>query len=78
MIFELGGVPIREELAREGVYSKRILFIQAHSHFKALRLAVVKLPTAMEFIDKAAPPRLGRLLLEPPKDTSAQVSAEAS
>ncbi|KAI0088439.1 ribosomal protein L10e/L16, partial [Irpex rosettiformis] len=48
VIFELGGAPIREELARE-----------------ALRLAVVKLPTAMEFIDKCAPPRLGRLLLEP-------------
>ncbi|KAI0337642.1 ribosomal protein L16 [Trametopsis cervina] len=60
VIFELGGVPIREELARE-----------------ALRLAVVKLPTQMEFIDKAAPPRLGNLLIELPKPTPAELAVEA-
>ncbi|KAG6849895.1 hypothetical protein H0H93_003909 [Arthromyces matolae] len=50
VIFEIGGVPIREELARE-----------------ALRQASDKLPTAMEFINRNTPPRLGRLVLHPPK-----------
>ncbi|KAJ7136090.1 mitochondrial 54S ribosomal protein YmL47 [Mycena epipterygia] len=49
VILEIGGVPIREELARE-----------------ALRLAASKLPTKMEFISKATPPRLGNLILHPP------------
>jgi len=48
VIFEIGGAPIREELARE-----------------ALRQASDKLPTKMEFITRASPPRLGNLLLHP-------------
>ncbi|KAF8229767.1 54S ribosomal protein L16 [Tricholoma matsutake] len=50
VIFEIGGVPIREELARE-----------------ALRQAAAKLPTTMEFITRSTPPRLGNLVLYPPK-----------
>ncbi|KDR81360.1 hypothetical protein GALMADRAFT_59879 [Galerina marginata CBS 339.88] len=50
VIFEIGGVPIREELARD-----------------VLRLAAAKLPTKMEFINRASPPRLGNLLITPPK-----------
>ncbi|KAF9009477.1 ribosomal protein L10e/L16 [Cyathus striatus] len=50
VIFEIGGVPIREELARD-----------------ILRQASAKLPTKMEFINKTTPPRLGRLVLHPPK-----------
>ncbi|KAJ6609703.1 ribosomal protein L10e/L16 [Mycena sp. CBHHK59/15] len=50
VIIEIGGTPIREELARE-----------------ALRLASSKLPTKMEFIRKSTPPRLGNLILHPPK-----------
>ncbi|KAF8067887.1 mitochondrial 54S ribosomal protein YmL47 [Lyophyllum atratum] len=50
VIFEIGGAPIREELARD-----------------ALRQAADKLPTVMEFIDRNSPPRLGNLLLHPPK-----------
>ncbi|KAJ7627658.1 mitochondrial 54S ribosomal protein YmL47 [Mycena polygramma] len=50
VIIEIGGTPIREELARE-----------------ALRLASSKLPTQMEFIRKSTPPRLGNLVLHPPK-----------
>ncbi|KAJ7721943.1 mitochondrial 54S ribosomal protein YmL47 [Mycena maculata] len=50
VIVEIGGTPIREELARE-----------------ALRLASSKLPTKMEFIGKSTPPRLGNLILHPPK-----------
>ncbi|GLB39199.1 putative universal ribosomal protein uL16 family protein [Lyophyllum shimeji] len=50
VIFEIGGTPIREELARD-----------------ALRQAADKLPTVMEFIDRNSPPRLGNLLLHPPK-----------
>ncbi|KAG5642604.1 hypothetical protein DXG03_002502 [Asterophora parasitica] len=50
VIFEIGGAPIREELARE-----------------ALRQAADKLPTIMEFIDRSTPPRLGNLVLHPPK-----------
>ncbi|KAF8970196.1 mitochondrial 54S ribosomal protein YmL47 [Flammula alnicola] len=50
VIFEIGGVPIREELARD-----------------ILRQAAAKLPTKMEFINKSTPPRLGYLVLTPPK-----------
>ena len=32
-----------------------------------LRQAAAKLPTKMEFISKSSPPRLGSLLLTPPK-----------
>ncbi|KAF5318441.1 hypothetical protein D9619_010689 [Psilocybe cf. subviscida] len=60
VIFEIGGVPIREELARD-----------------ILRQAAAKLPTKMEFINKNTPPRLGYLLLTPPKsDASAALSSE--
>ena len=34
-----------------------------------LRQAAAKLPTTMEFIDKSTPPRLGYLVLDPPKPT---------
>ncbi|KAJ7637076.1 mitochondrial 54S ribosomal protein YmL47 [Roridomyces roridus] len=50
VILEIGGTPIREELARE-----------------ALRQASSKLPTKMEFIRRTTPPRLGNLILHPPK-----------
>ncbi|KAF8799744.1 54S ribosomal protein L16 [Phlegmacium glaucopus] len=50
VIFEIGGVPIREELARD-----------------ILRQAASKLPTKMEFINRTTPPRLGNLVLHPPK-----------
>ncbi|KAK7467210.1 39S ribosomal protein L16, mitochondrial [Stygiomarasmius scandens] len=50
VIFEIGGVPIREELARD-----------------ILRQAAAKLPTKMEFISRTTPPRLGNLVLHPPK-----------
>jgi ribosomal protein L16 len=50
VIFEIGGPPIREELARD-----------------VLRQAAAKLPTKMEFISKSTPPRLGCLILTPPK-----------
>ncbi|KAJ3514704.1 hypothetical protein NLJ89_g2226 [Agrocybe chaxingu] len=50
VIFEIGGVPIREELARD-----------------VLRQASAKLPTKMEFINKSTPPRLGSMLVVPPK-----------
>ncbi|KAF8189937.1 ribosomal protein L10e/L16 [Mycena galopus ATCC 62051] len=50
VILEIGGTPIREELARE-----------------ALRLGSSKLPTRMEFISRSTPPRLGNLVLHPPK-----------
>ncbi|KAI0070553.1 mitochondrial ribosomal protein L16 [Panus rudis PR-1116 ss-1] len=49
VLFEIGGVPIREELARE---------VDA-----ALRLASAKLPVATEFINRSSPPRLGNLLI---------------
>ncbi|KAF9264258.1 mitochondrial 54S ribosomal protein YmL47 [Marasmius fiardii PR-910] len=50
VIFEIGGVPVREELARD-----------------ILRQAASKLPTKMEFISRDTPPRLGNLVLHPPK-----------
>ncbi|KAG5649526.1 hypothetical protein H0H81_003306 [Sphagnurus paluster] len=67
VIFEIGGAPIREELARD-----------------ALRQAADKLPTIMEFIDRNTPPRLGNLVLHPPKspkvapaDATAETTPEA-
>ncbi|KAG6914720.1 hypothetical protein DXG01_015750 [Tephrocybe rancida] len=56
VIFEIGGAPIREELARD-----------------ALRQAADKLPTLMEFIDRKTPPRLGNLVLHPPKPSKVVV-----
>ncbi|CAA7268401.1 unnamed protein product [Cyclocybe aegerita] len=50
VIFEIGGVPIREELARD-----------------VLRQAAAKLPTKMEFINRSTQPRLGTMLIVPPK-----------
>ncbi|KAG6853011.1 hypothetical protein C0991_007494 [Blastosporella zonata] len=64
VIFEIGGAPIREELARE-----------------ALRQASDKLPTIMEFIDRSTPPRLGNLVLHPPKPAmvvAPEIVAEAA
>lgn len=67
VLFEIGGVPIREELARQG------MFVSSIPQFpdvtpppsKALRLASAKLPVMTEFIDRSAPPRLGSLLITP-------------
>ncbi|KAF8877183.1 mitochondrial ribosomal protein L16 [Infundibulicybe gibba] len=56
VIFEIGGTPIREELARD-----------------ALRQAADKLPTTMEFINRSTPPRLGNLVLHPPKPPRQEV-----
>ncbi|TRM60366.1 ribosomal protein L10e/L16 [Schizophyllum amplum] len=58
VIFEIGGVPIREDLARE-----------------ILRQAAAKLPCRMEFINKKSPPRLGNMVVVPPKP-SAEEQAE--
>nr|GAT54782.1 mitochondrial 54S ribosomal protein [Mycena chlorophos] len=59
VVVEIGGTPIREELARE-----------------ALRLAAAKLPTKMEFIRRSTPPRLGNLVLHPPKASHEAVEAD--
>ncbi|KAL0958258.1 hypothetical protein HGRIS_000411 [Hohenbuehelia grisea] len=58
VIFEIGGAPIREELARD-----------------ALRQAADKLPTTMEFISRSTPPRLGNLVLHPPKPASPEATS---
>jgi hypothetical protein len=69
VIFEIGGAPIREELARDGtVLSLSLLrYTQLHLFYvtcpTALRQAADKLPTTYEFISRSSPPRLGRLLL---------------
>ena len=66
VIFELGGVPIREELAKEGALVRRTGFPSMRLILVlALRLACDKLPTRMEFIDTSALPRLGNLLIAP-------------
>ncbi|TFK62233.1 hypothetical protein BDN72DRAFT_804381, partial [Pluteus cervinus] len=59
VIFEIGGVPVREELARD-----------------ALRQAASKLPTQMEFINRSSPPRLGSLVLHPPKPAKIEAILE--
>lgn len=65
VIFEIGGTPIREELAREGRSSRPFLFYQNLPSLTALRQAADKLPTTMEFITRSTPPRLGNLVLHP-------------
>lgn len=74
VIFEIGGVPIREELARDGM---PYCFFSDYrlTQFSALRQASEKLPTKMEFIHKSAPPRLGNMLIVPPKPTVPTTSA---
>ncbi len=65
VIFEIGGVPIREELARDSkieIVKKLDLYSYISS---VLRQAASKLPTKMEFINKSTPPRLGNLVLHP-------------
>ena len=70
VIFEIGGVPIREELARDSASLNNILFfyhLTTRTPHSVLRQAASKLPTKMEFINRATPPRLGNLVLHPPK-----------
>ena len=69
VIFEIGGSPIREELARDGpclFFITPKLLSETLLHV-VLRQAAAKLPTKMEFISKSSPPRLGNLLITPPK-----------
>ena len=65
VIFEVGGVPIREEIAREGD-CLGCPVPNPTEYFAALRLGAAKLPTTYEFVNRRSPPRLGNLLIEPP------------
>jgi hypothetical protein len=64
VIFEIGGAPAHEELARDGRVVLFFCRISANCP-AALRQARDNLPTTMEFIDRKTPPRLGNLLLAP-------------
>ena len=66
VIFEIGGVPVREELARDSAYYHLSMYCIADT-WPVLRQAASKLPTKMEFINRMTPPRLGNLVLHPPK-----------
>ena len=66
VIFEIGGVPVREELARDSAYYHLSMYCIADT-WPVLRQAASKLPTKMEFISRTTPPRLGNLVLHPPK-----------
>ena len=65
VIFEIGGAPVREELARDGGVVLYSLATFPLNVYAALRQAGDKLPTTVEFIGRKAPPRLGNLLLTP-------------
>jgi len=67
VIFEIGGVPIREELARDGMKCIQLILDSLIDFVPVLRIASAKLPTQMEFISKSAPPRLGNMVLHPPR-----------
>lgn len=41
--------------------------------FAVLRQAASKMPTKMEFISRATPPRLGNLLIQPPKAEQGEI-----
>jgi len=77
VIFEIGGVPIREELARDGTIQGSLLPSTHNTNFKtsALRQASARLPTTTEFIHRSAPPRLGNMLIYPPKPIAPESSA---
>jgi ribosomal protein L16/L10AE len=64
VIFEIGGAPVREELARDGKLCCSLVEFLLIVH-AALRQAGDKLPTTTEFIDRKTPLRLGNLLLTP-------------
>ncbi|KAG6379608.1 ribosomal protein L16p/L10e-domain-containing protein [Boletus reticuloceps] len=65
VIFEVGGVPIREEIAREGNCPALLLPLYQLNIPVALRLGAAKLPTTYEFITRKSLPRLGNMLIEP-------------
>ena len=70
VLFELGGVPIREELARKGmkkissVFSKVLMFL-----ISAFSEAAAKLPLQVAFISRSTPPRLGNIDILPGMET---------
>ncbi|KAI6045299.1 ribosomal protein L10e/L16 [Pisolithus marmoratus] len=64
VVFEIGGTPIREELAREGKLT-------------SLRQAADKLPTTFEFITRHSLPRLGNMVV-PPSSSSTATAAHPS
>jgi hypothetical protein len=77
VLFEIGGAPIREELAREG--PRALPLLSPHTDISpALRQASDKLPTQMEFINRSTPPRLGNLLIHPPSPPTLSPAAEAT
>lgn len=67
VIFEIGGAPIREELARDSecITILRVASIIDFFRFEALRQAGDKLPTTTEFITRKTLPRLGSLEIRP-------------
>ena len=68
VIFEIGGVPIREELARDSAsFNIDFFYHPLTDRHSVLRQAASKLPTKMEFINGSTLPRLGNLVLHPPK-----------
>jgi ribosomal protein L16/L10AE len=79
VIFEIGGAPVREELAREGATYRFSPVTPLNVYVRsALRQASHKLPTTMEFIDRKSPPRLGNLLLYPEVENSPDSSATST
>lgn len=70
VIFEIGGKDIREELARDSeshTFPHTYSLLTRSPFSIVLRQAASKLPTKMEFISRDTPPRLGNLVLYPPK-----------
>jgi len=84
VIFEIGGTPVREELAREGWHLlERLCDLYLICASPALRQAGDKLPSTTEFITRSTLPRLGSKLLYPPTPisevtTTPEAHAEAS
>lgn len=63
VIFEIGGAPMRPEIARQGECNDFVPATALTRRYLVLRLGSAKLPTIMEFINKDTPPRLGNLVL---------------
>jgi hypothetical protein len=79
VIFEIGGDGLREEIARDGMYSSVSVVVDSDDiSFGLLALKIVSavLPVRTDFITRATPPRVGMMLL--PLQTSNVTHATSS
>ena len=80
VIFEIGGEGLREEIARDGLFLNLLSAASVDFDFDfhhpsvplALKIVSAVLPVRTDFITRAAPPRVGMMLLPTQTSTAAQ------